>query len=208
MVNVVITGDMCKRIIAAAQREFQPLLDKHTLSTPNVGDAVYEQMFAQTFNGMRSLPSYCFSYTDALNFKVHNKQYEFKLSQKSPVAYSGFTDAGAEWQAWSKTVIVTDPTQWTTVTDALRAWQVEGEQLQTRKNTFINAIRNILSTHRSINRALKFWPPLRQYIPADVIARMEAKAVKPEAAAATPVPAYGIDLDTLSTTATLLRLSK
>tara|TARA_R110000868_G_scaffold2031_5_gene15921 strand:- start:3276 stop:3902 length:627 start_codon:yes stop_codon:yes gene_type:complete len=208
MVNVVITEDMRKRIISAANKEFEPLLERHKQATPDVGDAVYEQMFAQTFNGMRSLPAYCFRNLDSINFKVHTTRYEFKLTQKFPVPYTAFTDAGADWEAWSSTVIVKDSAQWTTVTDALRTWQADGEQLETKKNTFINSIRNILSTHRSINKALKFWPPLRQYIPADVMERMEAKVVKPEAAVATPVPAYGIDLDTLSATATLLRISK
>jgi len=208
MVNVVITEDLRRRIVAAVNKEFEPLLDRHKLSAPNVGSDIYDKMFGHISNGMLALPVYCFPYTDTLNIKTGGRTYEFKLPHRLPVPYTDFILNGGEWQSWSKTVIVKDIAEWRSVTDIMNTWKTDGEQLQTKKENFINSVRTILSTHRSINRALKFWPPLRQYIPADVVARMEAKVEKPVAPAEKPVPAYSIDLDTLNVTATLLRISK
>jgi hypothetical protein len=210
MVNVVITENVRSRIISAVNKEFGPLLDRHKLSAPDVGEDIYDKMFGHISNGMLALPVYCFPYTDTLNIKTGGRTYEFKLPQKLPVPYTDFTLTGGEWQAWSKTVIVKDIAEWRSVTDIMNTWKIEGERLQTKKENFIVAINAILMSHRSLNKALKFWPPLRQYIPADVMERMEAKAKaeKPVAPPERSVPAYGVNLDTLNSTATLLKISK
>jgi hypothetical protein len=204
MANVVITANLRERINSAVALKAALITKVVEDTKPDLGKRIYDRAFADIINGMLALPKFCFGTTDNITLDTNMGKIQFALPAPMPFPYAQADFPTHTWVAWSKTICKLEPTHWSDILNELAIWHMRKKEAEEKATTFKHSVDNIIKAHRSLNQAIKFWPPLREYIPGDALDRLEAVTTR---AVAEPVKLDAIDLDTLSATAVRLKLS-
>lgn len=180
---------------------------------PMTGDEIYDLTFGRWYHGMMSMPKEFFHWSSELTVSSVGNQscnLTLLLGAKKPFP-NNFPD-----QPTFKRMTVYGPAirirlfsdeKWQSLEDALRTRAMALDEIESQRQTFTDTLKTLLSKHTTLASALKEWPPLWDYLTDEIKQRHSAPTVRNKKAVTDAGPEPEVNTATLTSLATLNKIT-